>query len=69
MDSLFILIPIALVFVVIAIKGFIWAVNSRQYDDLDAAGKSILFEDDVKVTVAKNLKPEEKPADQTDNDA
>ena len=56
MDSLFILIPIALVFVIIAIRGFIWAVNSRQYDDLDAAAKSILFDDDVNVTVAKSLR-------------
>lgn len=54
MDSLFILIPIALVFVAIAIKAFIWAVNNHQYDDLDAAGRSILFDDDVEVTVKKN---------------
>lgn len=52
LDSLYILIPIALVFVAIAIKAFIWAVDNRQYDDLDAAGRSILFDEDVEVTVS-----------------
>lgn len=46
MDSLFILIPIALVFVAIAVKAFLWAVDNNQYDDLDAEGQRILFDDD-----------------------
>ncbi len=58
MNSLFILIPIALVFVAIAIRAFIWAVNNRQYDDLDAAANSILFDDDAPVTVAPELREE-----------
>lgn len=51
MDSLFILIPIAVVFVAVAIRAFIWAVNNRQYEDLDTAAQRILFDDDVEVTV------------------
>lgn len=47
MNSIFILIPIALVFTAIAIRAFIWAVDNKQYDDLDAAGQSILFDDDT----------------------
>lgn len=46
MDSLFILIPIALVFVAIAVKIFMWAVRSGQYDDLNTEGKRILFDED-----------------------
>lgn len=46
MDSLFLLIPVALVFVAIAIKLFFWAVKSGQYDDLDTEGRRILFDDD-----------------------
>ena len=45
MDSLFILIPIALVFVFIAVKIFMWSVKSGQYDDLDTEGRRILFEE------------------------
>ncbi|WP_045858293.1 cbb3-type cytochrome oxidase assembly protein CcoS [Teredinibacter purpureus] len=46
MQSLLILIPIALVFVVIAIGIFFWAVRSGQYDDLDTEARRILFEED-----------------------
>lgn len=44
MESLYLLIPISLVFIVIAIRIFFWAVNSGQYDDLDSEGERILFE-------------------------
>lgn len=46
MESLFILIPIALVFVAIAIRIFFWAVKSGQFDDLDTEAKRILFDDE-----------------------
>lgn len=44
MDSLFILIPIALVLVAIAVRVFLWAVKSGQFEDLDTEGKRILFD-------------------------
>ncbi len=47
MNSIYILIPIALIFTAIAIRAFFWAVDNNQYDDLDAAGQSILFDDEV----------------------
>lgn len=47
MDSLYILIPIALIFVGIAVKVFLWAVDSDQFDDLDVEAQRILFDDDV----------------------
>lgn len=56
MDSLFILIPIAIIFAAVAIRAFIWAVNNRQYDDLDKAANSILFDDDVEVRVADDIR-------------
>ena len=46
MDSVYILIPIALIFTAIAVKAFFWAVDNNQYDDLDAAAHSILFDED-----------------------
>jgi len=45
-DSLYLLIPIALVFCAIAIKLLLWAINNGQYDDLDKEAWRILAEDD-----------------------
>ena len=45
MESLYILIPIAVVFIVIAIIIFFWAVKSGQYEDLENEGKRILFDE------------------------
>ena len=47
MDSLYLLIPIALVFCVIAIKLLLWALDSGQYDDLDKEAWRILAEEDT----------------------
>ncbi len=49
LDSLFFLIPIALIFVVIATKVFFWAVNNGQYDDLSTEAQRILFDDEPQV--------------------
>ncbi len=46
MQSLYLLIPIALVFCVIAIKLLLWAISSGQYDDLDKEAWRILADDD-----------------------
>lgn len=46
MSSLFLLIPIAVVLVALAIRLLFWAVRSGQYDDLDTEGRRILFDDD-----------------------
>ena len=47
MDSIYILVPIAIVFTVLALAAFFWAVNNKQYDDLEASAYSILFDDDT----------------------
>lgn len=46
MTVLYILIPVAILLVAIAVLVFNWAVNSGQYDDLDGPAHSILFDDD-----------------------
>lgn len=46
MESLFLLVPIALIFVAIALKVFFWAIKSGQYDNLDTEAHRILFDDD-----------------------
>ncbi|WP_231757885.1 cbb3-type cytochrome oxidase assembly protein CcoS [Microbulbifer elongatus] len=47
MDSIFLLVPIVILFIAGAVKLFFWAVNSGQYDDLETEGRRILFDDDV----------------------
>ena len=59
MDSLYLLIPIALLFCVIAIKLLLWAINNGQYDDLDKEAWRILADDNPTPPVAP--KPEEQP--------
>ncbi|MBY5920395.1 cbb3-type cytochrome oxidase assembly protein CcoS [Ferrimonas balearica] len=45
MSIIYVLIPIAILFVCFAVAAFFWAVRSRQYDDLDREGYSILFDE------------------------
>ncbi|HCA00407.1 MAG TPA: cbb3-type cytochrome oxidase assembly protein CcoS, partial [Pseudomonas sp.] len=42
MAALYILIPVAVVLVAVAIWVFFWAVDSGQFDDLDGPAHSIL---------------------------
>jgi cbb3-type cytochrome oxidase maturation protein len=45
-ESLYLLIPVALVFCVIAIRLLLWAIGSGQYDDLDKEAWRILADDE-----------------------
>jgi cbb3-type cytochrome oxidase maturation protein len=45
MDALILLVPIALVLGLLGLGGFLWALRSGQYDDLDGAATRILFDD------------------------
>lgn len=47
MESLYFLVPCALVFIAIAIKVFFWAINSGQYDNLDTEAHRILFDSET----------------------
>lgn len=48
MESFYFLVPIALIFVAIALRFLFWALNSGQYDNLDTEAHRILFDDDAK---------------------
>lgn len=61
MSIIFVLIPIAIIIVAIAIGMFFWAVKSNQFDDLERQGYSILFDDDIK-------KPELSQSEQQSDD-
>ncbi|OED40816.1 cytochrome oxidase maturation protein, cbb3-type [Endozoicomonas sp. (ex Bugula neritina AB1)] len=53
MESLILLIPIALLLIGIAIKVFFWAVDDGQFDDLEGPAHSILFDDISSKTATK----------------
>jgi len=46
MESLYILIPIAILLVCLAVAIFLWAVRSEQFEDLERQGHSILFDEE-----------------------
>jgi cbb3-type cytochrome oxidase maturation protein len=48
MSIIYVLIPLAIILVGIAVIVFFWAVRSNQFEDLERQGYSILFDDDLK---------------------
>jgi len=57
MASLYILIPIALVFCLIAIKLLLWAISSGQYDDLDKEAWKILADEEPPTNNSEQTPP------------
>lgn len=47
MSIIYVLIPLAIILVAVAIGIFFWAVRSDQFQDLERQGYSILFDDDL----------------------
>lgn len=47
MESIYILIPIAMLFVIIGVALFIWSVKTNQFDDLEREAFNILFDDEI----------------------
>lgn len=47
METVFVLLPLALLIAVIAVGFFIWAAMTGQFDDLDTPAVRMLFDDDV----------------------
>ncbi|KHD09554.1 cytochrome oxidase maturation protein Cbb3 [Candidatus Thiomargarita nelsonii] len=46
MDILYLLIPISLVLIGLIIWGFLWAIKSGQFDDLEGPAHEILMDND-----------------------
>ncbi|MGR6839700.1 cbb3-type cytochrome oxidase assembly protein CcoS [Aliivibrio wodanis] len=53
MASLYLLIPIAIMLVCVAVAVFIWAVKSDQFEDLDRQGTEILFDEEAPIKKKK----------------
>lgn len=63
MSIIYVLIPIAILFVCIGLGIFFWAVRSKQFDDLDKEAYSILFDNSN-----KSSKPQQTPENPTVSD-
>lgn len=63
MDIIYVLVPIAMLFVLVAVLVFLWAVKSEQFEDLNRQGMQILFEEDEQPSAARPAA--NKPASKT----
>ncbi len=61
MDSLYLLIPLALIFCALAIRLLLWAIDSGQYDDLDKEAWNILADDEPEPTDDSEPPPGKQP--------
>lgn len=57
MEILYILVPLSIIIVAVAIGIFGWAVKSGQYDDLEGPAHSILYDDDKDMIPGPDDKP------------
>lgn len=58
MNILYLLIPLGLLLLGLAIWAFFWAVGSGQFDDLDSPAWSVVMDDDkAPKTVSDNTSP------------
>jgi cbb3-type cytochrome oxidase maturation protein len=47
MTVLLFLVPLALALGFVGLLGFLWSLNSGQYDDLDGAASRVLSDEDI----------------------
>lgn len=67
MEILYVLIPLSIVLVTLAVFVFSWAVKSGQFDDLEGPAHSILYDDD-QALVPPNTKTTEQQNKHTNPD-
>lgn len=66
MNIIYLLIPIALVFIGLAVAAFLWAVKSNQFEDLEGPAHRILFDDDETPPGSPGNKPGEQQGQSSD---
>ena len=57
MGMLYVLIPLAIIILAVAVSALVWAIKNGQFDDLESHGWSVVLDDDQK-----------PPASETDED-
>jgi len=59
MSMLYVLIPLAVVLLAVAVWALLWAIKNGQFDDLETHGWSVVLDDDQKPPAVEDS--EEKP--------
>ncbi|MDX1537996.1 cbb3-type cytochrome oxidase assembly protein CcoS [Arsukibacterium sp.] len=66
MSIIYVLIPIAILFVMLGLAIFFWAVRSKQFEDLDKEGFSILFDEQQAQAKTSAETAKQEPAEQAE---
>jgi len=61
MSIIYVLIPLAVILLALAVWALIWAIKNGQFDDLESHGWSVVLDDDQKPP------PISEPTNETDN--
>ena len=65
MSMLYVLIPLAVMLLAIAVWALLWAIKSGQFDDLESHGWSVVLDDDQKPpTLVEDETPESEEKEQ-----
>jgi cbb3-type cytochrome oxidase maturation protein len=56
LNIIYVLIPLGLLLLILAVAAFFWAVRSGQYDDLESPAWRILLDDDKAPPAQNKLK-------------
>jgi len=68
MSMLYVLIPLAVVLLALAVIALLWAIRNGQFDDLESHGWSVVLDDDQKPPSAvDDEKPETNGAESSDS--
>ena len=62
MSVLFIVLPLALVIVMIAVAAYVWSARTGQFDDLDTPAMRMLHDDDGSLADARSTDNSQRPA-------
>lgn len=68
METLYFLIPLAILLLAIAAAGFLWAIRSGQFDDLEGPAYRILMDDDDPKIPVRQPPPENRPEEKAERE-
>lgn len=60
MNILYLLIPLGLLLLGLAVAAFFWAVGAGQFDDLDTPAMSVVMDDDRRPAAENRRKPQDE---------
>ncbi|WP_249978367.1 cbb3-type cytochrome oxidase assembly protein CcoS [Vreelandella olivaria] len=68
MTILYLLIPLSLILLGLAVWAFFWAVKHDQFDDLEGPAHRILFDDENDLTAEQRAEHKKTSSQRTDSD-